>query len=51
MQRDSFKKHPGGSPRRGSVEMNSTGIHENGGWIPGLTVWVKDQEIPWMWCG
>ena len=30
----------------GSMEMNSTGIHEDSGLIPGLTQWVKALVLP-----
>ena len=26
--------------------MSLTGIHEDGGWIPGLPQWVKDLTLP-----
>ena len=35
----------GGSSRCGSVEMNSTSIHEGAGSIPGLTQRVKDLTL------
>ena len=35
-----------GSSHCGSVEMNLTSIHEDTGWIPGLTQWVKDLALP-----
>ena len=38
-----------GSSRRGTVEMNSTRNHEVVGSIPGLTQWVKDPVLLWLW--
>ena len=30
--------------------MNSTMIHEGRGSIPGLTQWVKEPVLLWLWC-
>ena len=34
----------------GSVVMNLTRIHEDSGLILGLTQWVKDLVLLWLWC-
>ena len=61
-----FKVSIGWSSHYGSVEMNLTSIHEDAGWIPGLTQWVYGSSIAvscgvdcrhgldliflWLWC-
>ena len=34
----------------GTVETNPTRNHEVMGSIPGLTQWVKDLVVLWLWC-
>ena len=29
---------------------NTTKIHEDSGLIPGLTQWIKDLALLWLWC-
>ena len=30
--------------------MNVTSIHEDAGLTPGLTRWVKESALLWLWC-
>ena len=39
-----------GSSHRGAAEMNLTRNHEVAYLIPGLTQWVKDLALLWLWC-
>ena len=34
----------------GSAEANPIRTHEDADSTPGLTQWVKDQELLWLWC-
>ena len=39
-----------GSSPCASAVTNLTSIHQDTGLIPGLTQWVKDLALPWLWC-
>ena len=40
----------GWSSHRGAAETNPTRNREVAGLIPGLTQWVKDPTLLWLWC-
>ena len=44
------KKECTGSSRCGIGVMNPTSVDEDASSIPGLPQWVKDLELPWLWC-
>ena len=39
-----------GSSHCGAAEMDLTSILKDADLIPGLTQWVKDPELLWLWC-
>ena len=39
-----------GVPAVAQQVKNQTSIPEDTGSIPGLTQWVKDLALPWLWC-
>ena len=39
-----------GSSHPSTVETNPTKNHEVAGSTPGLTQWVKDLALLWLWC-
>ena len=45
-----FKKYSSWSSHRGALETNPTRNHEVAGSSPGLSQWVKDLVLLWLWC-
>ena len=43
------KKEQGRSSHHDSVVRNLTSIHEDEGLMPGLTQWVMDPVLLWLW--
>ena len=48
-KRQKHKQKKPGSSHHGTAETNPTRNHEVAGSIPGLTQWVKDLVVLWLW--